>query len=423
VINRTRSTVMALVVVCALFGAAAASASASTAWVSNTSPVVTGGKSCAQPGFKKVQDAINSGAGAVDVCPGIYTEQLTITSSVKLIAINGANTATLAMPAAAANSTTSCDTMVGPEQKDEISICTPGTVTITNLAVEAIVPTTGCGGQLYGIFVGDGGTVKATNVAINGASTNVNGLKGCQYGVAVEIGNKTPAEVGHGVLNKVTVTGYQKNGPTVKSPGSTLSITASTITGAGESPYIAQNGVEVAFGAKGNVNSSVISGNECSLPGACSATNLENHASGAVFYQAAAGSAVANSTLKENDDGAYYASGSATVPAVADVTFNKDILTNNRYEGFQIEEGKTLLKADTVNGSSLVGINLVQTSLQESASQSSASATKISGQTEAAIKVTSDKAAGDIPGKFTFSNGTASAPVLINESNNFEVIF
>src|ERR1700694_3543558 len=62
VINRTRSAVMALVVVCALFGAAAASASASTAWVSNTSPVVTGGKSCAQPGFNKVQDAINSGA-------------------------------------------------------------------------------------------------------------------------------------------------------------------------------------------------------------------------------------------------------------------------------------------------------------------------------------------------------------------------
>ena len=142
---------------------------------------------------------------------------------------------------------------------------------VNNLNVQAITTTTGCGGQLYGIFVGGGGTLKATNDVIDGASTSVAALKGCQYGVAVEIGNKTPAEVGHGVLKQVTVTGYQKNGPTVKSPGSTLSISASTITGEGPSPYTAQNGVEVAYGAKGTVKSTVISDNECELAGACSA--------------------------------------------------------------------------------------------------------------------------------------------------------
>ena len=401
-----------------------AAARAAGVYVSNSSPVVPGGKSCAEPGFSKVQEAINAGSASINVCPGTYTEQLEITKAVKLTGAGGPGSATLAMPALAANSATACDTAVGPEQKDEISICTPGTVSLANVNVQAITTTTGCGGQLYGIFVGDGGTLKATNVAIDGASTSVNALKGCQYGVAVELGNKTPAEVGHGVLKQVTVTGYQKNGPTVKSPGSTLSITASTITGEGPSPYIGQNGVEVAYGAKGTVKSSVISGNECELAVYCSASNLENHGSGALFYQAAAGSGVTSSTLENNDDGLYYSSGSKTVPASPDVTFFKDVLTNNRYEAVQIEEGRSVLKNDLINGTGLVGINLVQESYQESASLSGSSGTKISGQTEASIKVTSDKSPSDPPGsKFMFIKGTAAAPVLLNESSTFIVEF
>ncbi len=402
-----------------------AAANAAGVYVSNSSPVVTGGKSCSEPNFSTVQAAITAGSTSINICPGTYTEQLEITKAVKLTGANGLGTATLAMPATGAeNSKTSCDTAVSSEQKDEISICTPSTVSITNLDVQAITTTTGCGGELYGIFVGDGGTLKATNVAVDGASTSVDDLKGCQYGVAVEIGNKTPAEVGHGVLKKVTVTGYQKNGPTVKSPNSTLSITASTITGEGPSPYIGQNGVEVAYGAKGTVKKSVISGNECELVGACSASDLENHGSGALFYQAATGSGVTSSTLENNDDGVYYSSGSKTVPATPDVTFTKDVFTNNRYEAFQIEEGKSMLKSDTINGTGLVGINLVQESYQESASQSSSTGTKISGQTEASIKVTSDKSPSDPTGsKFIFASGTAAAPVLLNESSTFIVEF
>ena len=51
--------------------------------------------------------------------------------------------------------------------------------------------------------------------------------------------------------------------------------------------------------------------------------------------------------------------------------------------------------------------------------------TKISGQSEAAIKLESDRAVGDPPGVFTFANSTATGngAVLISESNNFEVIF
>jgi hypothetical protein len=257
---------------------------------------------------------------------------------------------------------------------------------------------------------------------IVGASTSLNNFKGCQHGVAVEVGNKTPAEVGHAVLKNLTVSGYEKNGPTVKSPGSTMTVAGSTITGEGPSPWIAQNGVEVAFGAKGIVQTSSIAANECNVA-SCGATGEQ--ASGALFYQAAPGSKLSSSHVNENDLGAYYASGSSTLSSTPEVTMSSDVLTSNRYEGVGLEEGRALLNGVTINGSGRVGIDLYQFEFQESASNSTATNTSIEGQSEAAIKVESDKSPSDKPGKFTFTKSTATnnGSVLINESNNFQVIF
>jgi nitrous oxidase accessory protein NosD len=421
--KRTFRLIALCVVPCALLGAGVANASAATLYVSSAPPVV-GGKSCAHPGYNKVQDAITASlsGGTVDVCSGTYTEQLTIAKAIKLNAINGAGTATVAMPATPANATSTCDTELGAERRDEISICTSETVTIVGLSVQAVIPLETCAGELTGIFLAGGGTLRSTNVAIDGASTSINSYKGCQLGVAVQVGANEPVEeVGHAVLNKDTVSGYQKNGPTVKGTGSTLSVIASTITGVGPSPYIAQNGIE-AWRGKATVTSSTISGDECNV-GSCGATGEQ--ASGVLFFEAAKGSSVTSSTVEESDLGVYYASGSATVPATPDLTVTKDVLTSNRYEGVLLEEGKASLVSDTINGSGRVGIDLYQAKYQTSASESKATGTSITGQSEAAIKVESDKSNLDIAGKFTFANGTATGngAVLINESNNFEVIF
>ena len=367
-----------------------------------------------------MQAAIEVGS-SIDICPGTYTEQLTITKPVKLVAVAGTGTATVQLPADAADSTTTCDTEVPEGQIDEVSICKSGTVTINDLNIEALIPLATCGKGLNGIFVGDGGTLKANNLTVNGASTTLNGSKGCQHGISIAVGLKTPNEVGHAVLKKVTSIGYQKNGPTVRGVGSTLAMSSSTVTGEGATPYTAQNGVEIAYGAEGVVKSSTISGNECDYPERCGATGEQ--ASGVLFYQAAAGSSVSSSTITENDMGIYYASGSSSVPPSPDVTMTKDVLTSNRYEGVYLEEGKAALKNLTIGGSGRVGIELFQTAGEESAIESSATSTKISGQIEASIKVSSDKQPADKPGKFLFSKGTAAAPVLINESNDFEVIF
>jgi len=398
---------LGLCMACAI--TAAASASAATLYVSNSASVVAGGKSCAQPDYSTIQAAIAAGgAGAnVSVCPGTYTEQLAITRAAKLSAASGAGTATVAMPAAPKESTTSCDTAESDPQFDEISVCAPGAVvTITGLDVEAIVPLTGCGDGLNGIFVGEG-TLKATNVVVNGASTSIAAEKGCQQGIAINVGSIEPTEVGHATLKDVTVYGYAKNGPTVSGKNSTMTITASTVTGEGPDTHTAQNGIQVGYGAEGTIKSSTISGNECELAVHCGAS--VEQASGVLFYGAAAGSSISSSTVKENDLG---------------VTFTKDVLTSNRYEGFVLEQGKALLNKDTINGGGDVGIELEQYEGQTLASESSATHTKVEDQTEAAIKVESDKKSGDIAGSFDFTDGTFSgdATVLDNESNNFEVV-
>jgi hypothetical protein len=426
----TRALRARLVPVCLGLGFAiamvgAASASAATLYVSNTAPVL-GGRSCAQPDYSSIQAAITAGgSGArISVCPGSYTEQLAITKAAKLSAASGAGTATVAMPAAPKASPTSCDTSEPEPQLDAISVCAPGAVvSITGLNVEAVVPLSGCQDGLNGIFVGEG-TLTATNVVVDGASTTLDEDKGCQHGVAINVGSIDPTEVGHAVLRDVTVFGYEKNGPTVSGVGSTMSVTASKVTGEGPSPYIAQNGIQVAFGGEGTIKSTTVSGNECSLPSICSSSNLEDQGTGVLFYEAAAGSYVASSTLDENDIGAYFDSTSEHISASPEATFARDVLTSNRYEGFVLEQGRALLSHDTVNGGGDVGIDLVQSKAQTAASESSATHTKVEDQTVAAIKVESDKSAEDKPGSFDFTDGTfnGDATVLDNESHDFEVV-
>jgi hypothetical protein len=413
-----RRLVLVAVAACAIALVAASSAFAGTTWVSS-SPTGGKGTGCAEPDFNGVQAAIASGARSVSVCAGTYTEQVQITAPVKLKAIGG--TATLAMPAAATNSTTECDTSGGLEQKDEIAICTGGKVTLDGLTVEALIPLETCAGGLYGIFVGGGGTLVSNDLTIHGASTTLPAFEGCQHGVAIEVGEIEPSEVGHARLKKLVVDGYEKNGPTVVGAGSTMSIDRGTITGIGPTPAIGQNGLETSLGAQGTYKSVTVSGNECEV-GSCGPTGEQ--AAGVIFYAAAPGTTLGKSTVSSNDLGIYYSSGSSTVPASPDVTVVKDTLTGNRYEGVVLEEGKASLKSLTINGTGRIGIDLYQSAFQESASESSALATKIIGQSEAAVKVESDKEPGDIPGRFVATATTLSGnkQFVINENEEAFVV-
>jgi hypothetical protein len=417
-------------VLCGL--AVPAVANAASVYVSNSTPVVPGGKSCTQPNYSTVQGAIDAlksiSNPTINVCPGTYTEQLTIKKALKLSVAGTAGSAKVVLPASPADTKTECDEAPGtgefqPDQ-DAISICTPGTVSITGLTVEAKWAGNVCDDSLYGILVAGGATLKASNVTIDGAGAFP--INGCQGGVGIQVGMHwtKPAEVGHATLKGVTVTNYQKNGITIEGKGSTATIGTTTVKGAGETTQIAQNGIQVSGGGQAKIKSSKISGNECDNANCGPEGFSQSQSTGLLFFGAATGSSVTSSTLEGNDIGAYYYSESESQPASPELLLSKDAFTGNRYEGVVLDQGDASLKSDTIGGPSEVGIEIYQYAAQSLASQSSASNVKIEG-VGTGVRVASDKAAGDKPGQFKFSKSTFTndTTVLNNESSNFEVIF
>ncbi len=401
-----------------------AAANATALWVSN-SAVSSPHNSCAHPGFNAVQPAIEAATSGqtVNVCSGTYVEQLTITKAIKLIAVNGAGTAKVTLPAKIEDATTSCETAIKapyePNQ-DEISICTAGAVTVTGLTVEALWPANTCYDSLYGIFVAGGGTLKATNVTVVGAGASP--INGCQGGVGIEVGTARtePGEIGHATITKVTVSNYQKDGVNVAGEGSTVTITGTTVTGAGATPAIAQNGIEAAFGGKAKIAGSTISGNECEVASVCGFSGTQ--AAGILFF--GAGSSVKSSMIKENDFGLYYISESPTQPTTPEVAISADVFSANRYEGLLLDQGDASVKGNTITGPGKIGIDLYQYEGQSYAPTSSASKDIIEGMTEAAVKVESDKQPGDYPGHFTITGSSLSnnAQAVIDESSTFLVV-
>src|ERR1019366_6592549 len=82
---------------------------------------------------------------------------------------------------------------------------------------------------------------------------------GTQHGVAIYFafeGNST------GTIKNNTVTNYQKGGITVNGPGSSATISGNTVTGFGPVDFIAQNGIQIGFGATGTVTNNTVTGNE-----------------------------------------------------------------------------------------------------------------------------------------------------------------
>lgn len=115
--------------------------------------------------------------------------------------------------------------------------------------------------RLRGIlFDGAGGSI--TDVDVHGVRQ---GLSGCQEGNAIEVRNFDPSGDPAATQLAVTISGnavsdYQKNGITANG-NVAASITGNTVTGDGPVTYIAQNGIQIGFGATALIRENIVSGN------------------------------------------------------------------------------------------------------------------------------------------------------------------
>jgi parallel beta helix pectate lyase-like protein len=165
---------------------------------------------------------------------------------------------------------------------------------VTNLTVEASGLVNVCDGgndRLRGImFDGASGTIS------NNTVRNINqGQSGCQEGNAIEVRN-APFDNTSTTDLVVTISGnvvfdYQKNGITAN--GSVAAtITNNSVTGAGPINYIAQNGIQVGFGATATLKNDTVSGNNY--------TPVSDVACGLLYFEAD-GVKASNNTVFANE--------------------------------------------------------------------------------------------------------------------------
>lgn len=215
------------------------------------------------PTFSTITAAVAvAGPGdIIRVCPGVYNEQVTIGKSLTIRGDNGAilkpgpmaaNTASLAAPFAPI----AAAIVVTPPP--------PGTGTLTNVFIETLMVDgadngfTNCGDpRLIGIFYrnasGRVSSVAVKNMKLPPAAA------GCQTGNGIEVQSSAP-KVSNVIVQDSSVHDYQKNGIVGNLAGTTLTALRNMVSGLGVTGPndAAQNGIQIGFGAKGEITSNVI---------------------------------------------------------------------------------------------------------------------------------------------------------------------
>jgi hypothetical protein len=303
---RVVSGVGAVAVTSAALLASAGGASASTRpqlWVATTGTATAADTNCATARYSTVQSAVTAAENRetahplvvprIELCPGTYQEQVTITKSLAITHAPRSGRVLIELPATPALSTTNCQAKATPAQVPQsvVEVCAAAaggantngvSVSISGIAVQGDWPADVCNDNLYGVLVEGGAalTLAKTTVKDIGADP-LTQAGGCQGGVGVEAGYSNTRQVGHATLTRDTIKGYQKNGVVADGSGSTGIIVDTTVTGAGATPYIAQNGIQISTGATGVVFASVVSGNNYTGKGEASSAGILVYGGGA----------------------------------------------------------------------------------------------------------------------------------------------
>jgi nitrous oxidase accessory protein NosD len=402
----------------ALLASTGSAWAAKTVFVSNTAPLTEAGNDCEHPRFATVQGAIEAAAPAtaIKVCPGTYSEQLTIDKSVKIIAAEGAETVTVKLPETVAVGTGGSCSLNPQGEQTEIAICTSGNVALTKLRIDARYPEGTCVNDLYGVYVAGGGKLTAKSDEIIGAGASP--ANHC-FGTGVQVGSTPRNEalpsgaVGHARLVDCSVHEYVDTGIAAEGAGSSVAVTRTSVEAGGPGRH-SPTGVKIREGATGSIKASTIAGNGRS--------GRASFGTGVELFRPTPPVTIYNDYIRENSRGLEFTSGAATQPTTPEVKIFRSHFILNEQVALLLEEGDALISYDVIEGST-VGIGIRQTASQPFAPNSSAAHDTIQGSGEAAIKVMSDDERSDPPGDFLIKSSFISnnPTEVIDNSENFTV--
>jgi Right handed beta helix region len=213
--------------------------------------------------------------------------------------------------------------------------------------------------RLRGILF-DGASGSISNTEITNINQNQGAtFSGCQEGNAIEVRNfgSSPTTIRVSIDSNV-ISGYQKTG-IVANGDADATITDNVVTGDGPQPFIAQNGIQIGFGATAMVKRNEVSGNAY--------TGTTGDASGGIlvvagpFYGSAysPGDQIMNNTLKGNDIGVWLSQidaggnspATATNVKVVNNTITNNAITNPFYQAGISDQGNNdKLINNTISG-------------------------------------------------------------------------
>ena len=267
--------------------------------------------SATNPAFTSIQAAVNAAPvnATITVCPGTYDEQVVISKNGQKLTgkADGNNNLILIKKTGYVANTTSLAGAMGPIAAG-LLVSGASNVIITNVTVDGAMNGIGnnCSPNVIGIYYRNSSGTVTNSVSRNMKLTGGGG--GCQSGIGIFLqtgaGPGVPAAVN---LTNNNVHDYQKNGITANEAGTVLTATNNTVVGGGVNPIIAQNGIQIAFGATGTLTNNNISDH---VYGGCVSTvNCSAASTNVLVYQSDGVKLINNKTVTANV-GIYYAGSS-----------------------------------------------------------------------------------------------------------------
>jgi parallel beta-helix repeat protein len=317
---------------------------------------------CPRGAFATIQSAVDTAnpGDTVQVCPGFYPEQVTITKppTVKGIAVANADAAVILPPAGGlvANAT---DVLSALPEAAQVLVQTPQgqngsiSVTLRGLTVDGIGNgVSSCAPVVTGILYQNASGTIAQVVARNHVlSTN---FTGCQsgFGLRVESSDDAPG-VASVIVQNSAVRDYQKNGITALGTNTSVQITSNTVRGLGPTDGAAENGIQVGPGASGTVKNNQVIDNVWTP---ATIDNPEAAATGILIF-GSSNVTVTGNTVGKSQFGIATDTSSSFVADHNAIRTNT-ILGTRIFDGIELCSNNNTVASNTISSSDEAGVHL-----------------------------------------------------------------
>jgi hypothetical protein len=329
-------TWLALPVSLALTLGFAGTASAADVFVNDNAD---GSGGCATAANQTVQDGVDAAnpGDTVVVCPGTYTEQVTVSENIAVDGF-GPGVSTIEAPA----TVPTAFTPAGSDPiKPVIHVDGATDATVSDVTIDG----NGAGNanyRLVGIAFEDAGGTLRDAAVIDVRNTPLDGM---QAGVGVYALNFSNAARSIDILDN-DITGYQKNGLVFNGDDLTVDVRGNLIDGAGATDQIAQNGIQVGYETSGTIAENEVSDHKCTHV-SCGANGYWS-AGIILFGDSSSNIAVTDNEISGNDAGVLASSDVAASNPTTTVQGNS--IAASTFAGIYVDDGTLNAVSNVVTG-------------------------------------------------------------------------